>query len=157
MRAHPHERQIILHQVVHARQVGLDLGQGLGNRLRTVRGGLRQLFREQIHVQKDRRQGVTDFVRHTRRQAPQQGEVLGPPGLALQALALGHGVVQGCGALLDALFEGGVGLLERRLGGLRGVIEPGILESPRRHGGRGPRPGPGPPHCSAASPRQARR
>ena len=78
-------------------------------------------------MEKDRSEGIADFMRHACGQAPQQGEVLDALGFALQAAALLFGVLafshfltqclvgrrQGGRALLDTLFERGISLLER--------------------------------------------
>jgi hypothetical protein len=50
-------------------------------------------------MQEDYPQGIADFVRDARRQAAQQGKVLGALGLAFQALTLRHLAVQRRGAL----------------------------------------------------------
>ena len=84
----------------------LDLRQRLGHDGRAVGGGLLEFLGQEVHVQEDRAQGIADFVGDPGRQAAQQGKVLDALRLAFQALALGDFVVQGGGALLEALFEG---------------------------------------------------
>ena len=86
--------------------MGPDLRQRLGHHGRAVGAGLLEFLGQEVHVQKDRAQGIADFMGDPSRQAAQEDKVLDPLGLTFQALALGDFGVQDSGALLEAVFEG---------------------------------------------------
>ena len=82
-------------------------------------------------------------MRHPGRQAAEQGKVLHALRLLLQALTLGHFLVEGGGALRHALFELGRGPRQGGFGrpafgevGLRLPVELGILDAPGPRGRR---------------------
>jgi hypothetical protein len=102
---HPHQRQVVLYEVLQPRKLRLDLRQRLGHDSQTAGSGLLEFLGQEVDVQEDRAQGIADFVGDPGRQAAQEGEVLGALRLAFQTLALGNFVVQGRGTFLEALFE----------------------------------------------------
>jgi hypothetical protein len=57
-----HEGEIILDQIVHAREVRFDLRQRQGNLRRTVGGRLAQLLLQQINMQHDHRERIAEFM-----------------------------------------------------------------------------------------------
>ena len=71
-------------------------------------------------MQKDRPEGIADFMRDPGGEAAQEGEMLHPLGLAFQPLALGHFLAEGRRPLLHLAFELRLLLLELRLGLLAG-------------------------------------
>jgi hypothetical protein len=85
-----YQGEIILHQLIEARHLRSDLKERLGNLSGALRAGLLQFLLEKIHMQENRSERITDFMGHARRQAAEQGEVLGTLGFAFQALPLGH-------------------------------------------------------------------
>src|SRR5207247_543515 len=85
------------------------------NLIRALRGRLLQFLLEEIHIQENRPQRITDFMGYTRCQTAEQGEVLGALSFTLQALTFGYFAAQGSSAFLHAQFEFVVGLLERLL------------------------------------------
>ena len=84
--ANADQGEIVLHQLIQAGQLRLDLGQRLGHLGRTVGRGLLEFLGEHIDIQKDRPQGIADFMREARRQPAQHGKVGRALGVLFQPL-----------------------------------------------------------------------
>jgi hypothetical protein len=102
-RSAAHEGEIILDQIVHAREVRFDLRQRQGNRRRTVGGRLAQLLLQQLDMQHDHPERIAEFMREAGREAAEEGKMGDPLGVTFQPLALG-----------DCLLELPLGLLADR-------------------------------------------
>ena len=74
-RGHAHEGEIILDELVQAREVRLDLRERFGNRRLARGGGLAEFFLQEIDLEKDHPEGIADFMRDPGGEAAQANHV----------------------------------------------------------------------------------